>query len=633
VKHLQIAEHRDWAALSRPSRPLKVALVTMPWMQTDSPSLQCGLLKAEACRYGHDVDVCYLNLELAALLGPQIYNVVSGAPGNRQYFLGEWLFSACAYEEPPDAQAYFDHFPDLVEALAASGISVAELNRLRGEALPEWVADHAQRIVSAGYAVVGFSSTFEQNVASFALARHIELINPQIVIVFGGANFDDEMGQEYFRVLPFIDYVVIGEGDLIFPALLACIADERPPTGLPGVWGRLNGQVVGEGTGPKAPDMDALPVPDYGDYFATLRRLGRRNVLGRSPARLVFESARGCWWGEKHHCTFCGLNGLSMTFRAKTADRAFDELTELACRYQVNVIDAADNILDMGYFGTLCHRLREAPWDPNLFFEVKANLTRSQIRLLRQSGIQRIQPGIESLSSHVLGVMRKGTSMLINVGLLKWAHFYGLEVGWNIITGFPGEREKDYEEQIELISCLHHLPPPGAVGPLWLERFSPYYTGEFPIRDVRPREAYRFIYPVPGIDLNRVAYYFDYTADSIASSDVCERLAKAVEQWQARWEAGSPPVLSYIRGPGWLTIKDTRGQERRITFSGWRAEAYQHCGDKAHSLIRVREFLDSSQPAPRDDEIAEFLRTCLEMQIMVSENGRYLSLALPAPEA
>lgn len=31
---------------------------------------------------------------------------------------------------------------------------------------------------------------------------------------------------------------------------------------------------------------------------------------------LLYEASLGCWWGEKHHCTFCGLNGTTMKFRA-----------------------------------------------------------------------------------------------------------------------------------------------------------------------------------------------------------------------------------------------------------------------------------------------------------------------------
>jgi ribosomal peptide maturation radical SAM protein 1 len=378
--------------------------------------------------------------------------------------------------------------------------------------------------------------------------------------------------------------------------------------------------------------MNTIPVPDFDDYFATLNRLGRRKVLGH-PERLVFETSRGCWWGQKHHCTFCGLNGLTMKYRSKAADRVFDELDELARKYQLNTADTTDNILDMGYLTTLCQRLREAAWDPSLFFEVKANLTRSQLRLLSQAGIERIQPGIESLSTHVLSLMRKGTTKLINIELLKWARFYGMEVGWNIITGFPGESDQDYEDQIKLVPALYHLPPPLGTGPLWLERFSPYYKDDFPIRDVRPQEAYQFIYPIPGIDLNRVAYFFEYRADGIASASACRRLAEAVDVWRARWADGAPPVLSYRRGPGWLSIKDARNREqRRITVSGWKADVYQYCEDKARSLARIMDFLGAASAAPRGDELDAFLRSCLETQIMVSENDRYLSLALPRKE-
>jgi ribosomal peptide maturation radical SAM protein 1 len=634
VPGLTVLPGPSWDEQSQPDRPLNVALITMPWVRTDAPSIQCSLLQPQARRYGHQVDVHYLNLELAAVIGPHLYDVVCNARGHRQNFLGEWLFGGAAFDNPPDAQAYFGQYPDLVEALAQCGVSVADMCRLRDQTLPDWVAGHAGRIASAGYDVAGFSSTFEQNVASFALARHLKRISPDLVTVFGGANFDDEMGPEYLRVLPYVDYAVIGEGDLIFPVLLARLAGGRCPVGLPGVWGRSGDTVTGHGAGPMVPDMNTVLPPDFDDYFATLKRLGERAVLGSLLPRLLYESSRGCWWGEKHHCTFCGLNRLTMKFRAKEPDRVLAELTALASRHRVATIDAVDNILDMDYFTSLCERLREAPWDPNLFFELKANMTRAQIRLLRQSGIQRIQPGLESLSSHVLTLMRKGTSMLINSHVLKWAHYYGIKVTWGIITGFPGETDQDYEEQIDLIPSLYHLPPPLTYGPVWLERFSPFYTEDFPLTDVRPREAYQFIYPIPGIDLNKTAYFFDYSAEGLASPQVYERLGKAVAQWQARWAASPRPVLSSVRGPGWITIQDTRGDvPQRFTIGGWRAEAYEYCGDKAHSAPRIAAALsERSGPAPSEQDIGRFLATCVSRRLMVAEKGRYLSIALPAPD-
>jgi ribosomal peptide maturation radical SAM protein 1 len=624
----------DWEALALPCRPLKVALIAAPWARTYSPSLQCGLLKAEARRYGHEVDVLYLSLELSAFIGEKTYNAVQDASQARQDFFGEWLFGTAAYEKAPDARAYLENRTELLEALGEHGISVAGLTHLRDEVLPEWVRSHAEKIAASGYDVVGFSSTFEQNVASFALARHVKQISPQTAIVFGGANFDGEMGPEYLRVMPFIDYAVIGEGDLVFPALLARLAAGTSPIGLPGVWGRSGDRVTGAGTAPPVQDMNVVPVPDFDDYFAALSRLGRREILGDHPAHLVYESSRGCWWGEKHHCTFCGLNRLSMGYRAKSPERALDDLTCLAGKYQVTTIDAVDNILDMNYLGTFCKRLREAPWDPNLFFEVKANLTRSHLKLLSESGVRRIQPGLESLNSHVLALMRKGSSMSINVTLLKWALYYGITFYWAIITGFPGEHDQDYEEQIDLIPSLYHLPPPERAAPLWLERFSPYYTEDFPIHDVRPCSAYEFVYPVPGLDLNKVAYFFDYKAADIASADVLERLQRAVEQWRRLWNSDEPPTLSYIRGPGWITMRDTRWDEpRQATLAGWRASVYQYCGDKAMGVSRIRAHLDESyKPGPSDEVLAKFLQACISSRIMLCEKERYLSLALPQPE-
>src|SRR5439155_957173 len=83
----------------------------------------------------------------------------------------------------------------------------------------------------------------------------------------------------------------------------------------------------------------------------------------------------------KHHCTFCGLNGLSMAYRAKTPDRAFREILELAERYGVDEVTAVDNILAMDYFRELLPRLKARGIGLKLFYEVKANLTREQVRL------------------------------------------------------------------------------------------------------------------------------------------------------------------------------------------------------------------------------------------------------------
>jgi radical SAM superfamily enzyme YgiQ (UPF0313 family) len=73
----------------------------------------------------------------------------------------------------------------------------------------------------------------------------------------------------------------------------------------------------------------------------------------RHQVWIPFESARGCWWGAKHHCTFCGLNGSAMRFRAKSPQRVLSELADLARRHHSFRFEAVDNILEPRYLKDL----------------------------------------------------------------------------------------------------------------------------------------------------------------------------------------------------------------------------------------------------------------------------------------
>ncbi|HEX5294749.1 MAG TPA: RiPP maturation radical SAM C-methyltransferase [Streptosporangiaceae bacterium] len=607
-----------------------MALVNMPWARAEVPSIQCGLLKAGLERHGYRADVHYLNLELSALLGPQPYRAVMSLRADRSHLLGEWLFSTAAFGRQDDGSEYFAAVLGEDSGLEFSPV---ELLRLRDEVLPGWLDRVAAEDRWQQYGIVGFTSTFEQNVASLALARRLKDRYPAQVNVFGGANFDGEMGVEYVRAIDWIDYAVIGEGDRALPELVRRLAGGQDAAAVPGVCHRGAGPAVtGKQPAPQVADLDSLPAPDYDEYFAALARLGREAVLGPARPHLLYESSRGCWWGEKHHCTFCGLNGSGMKYRAKSAEAVIRDIRDLTARHHVLTIDAVDNILDMSYFRSVLPALQAQAWDLRMFYEVKANLTADQLRLLRGAGVATIQPGIESLSTHVLGLMRKGSTMLINLRLLKWAQAYGIETVWNILTGFPGETDADYERQIDLIPSLHHLNPPGGCGAIWLERFSPYFfDSAFPISDVTPSAAYRHVYPPP-VRADQIAYYFDYVAGDTASPAVRARLGEAVRDWQARWAAGRRPQLRSERGPGWLRIADTRGPRyREAVLDDWRAGAYEHCGGTAHSAAAVLTRLH----ADGADQVTErrllsFLRSCVAQRLMAEEDGHFLSLAIPA---
>ena len=43
---------------------------------------------------------------------------------------------------------------------------------------------------------------------------------------------------------------------------------------------------------------------------------------------VVIEFSRGCWWGQIHPCTFCGLNGKINIYREKSPQRLLEEIPQ-----------------------------------------------------------------------------------------------------------------------------------------------------------------------------------------------------------------------------------------------------------------------------------------------------------------
>jgi ribosomal peptide maturation radical SAM protein 1 len=371
-----------------------------------------------------------------------------------------------------------------------------------------------------------------------------------------------------------------------------------------------------------------LPFVEYDDYFERLD--AHRFAAQISPqVSIPFESSRGCWWGEKHHCSFCGLNGSSMTFRRFDPDRVFDELVHLARRYQRLNFNAADNILDRKAFDTLIPRLIEAACDFRLFYEVKANLRKSELAQLRAAGVVQIQPGLESLSTPALRRIEKGTTALQNIRLLKWCAAFGIQVHWNIIQGLPGDSSAEYEESARVARNCYHLDAPNLV-PLWVERFSPYHDHprEFGIEILGPKAHYGFTYPVEASALHDLAYAFDHRQIAGAAIEPgLTQLRQAVSEWQAAQEHADKSTLTLLHGPGFDVIQDRRTGRDQVDYRLGNVESriYAACDDGA-GVKSVRERLGSL--APPSDQILAFLTELVDAGLVFREGDRFLSLAV-----
>ena len=612
-----------------------VVLTFMPFGHAFSPSLALSLLKAGLTTRGLSSHVRYFSIDFAERIGQHFYSGIStySRPSHR-YLAGEWIFAKALFGAPPAGdRAYLDQVlrrraRDSSDRVV-SGAMVRRLLDARRQA-DSFLDDCLEDLLEQEPRVVGFTSSFHQHVASLALAKRLKQARPQCTIVMGGANCEGPMGAETARQFPFVDAVVSGEGDLVFPDLVSRVLEGRALEGLPGVFTYANAEAAlatgARVTAPMVQDMDALPVPDFSDYF---EQFGRSRYAKEWQPGLFFESSRGCWWGERMHCTFCGLNGGTMSYRSKSATRAIEELAALTQRHPGCDVQVTDNILDLKYFKDFVPLLAERKLGVDLFYETKANLKKDQLRLLKRAGITKLQPGVESLIDDVLELMRKGVGALHNIQLLKWCKELGVEPHWNVLWGFPGEPAREYERLADIVPLLRHLPPPGGFGAIRLDRFSPNFfdADRLGFKDVRPLAPYGHVYPFPEEVLRNLAYYFSY--DYREPRDVAgyvRKLARELRKWKRDHES---ELLSVVSGDA-LVIVDTRPRacEPLTILRGLERTIYEAC-DAVASASSVSATIERAGFQPLcEAAVAVHLGSLVERGLILREGPRYLALAV-----
>lgn len=621
-----------------------VLLVSVPYAALQHPSPALGCLQAVLRRRGIEVHTMHANLRFAERIG--IGNYTWFGTYSRPQLLGELTFAKAAFPDfEPDLHAY------------AQVINVPEAEhaiRDVRQAAVSFIDEMAQQIIEQDPKIVGCSSTFQQNCASLALLRRLRELSPGIVTVMGGANCESEMGRALHTNFDWVDYVVSGDGDEVFPDLcerilhndIAGIASNealRRFVFTPASRPFANFQVVERAT---TQDMDGLPLPDYDDYF---RELAETKIEYFATPGLLVETARGCWWGEKHPCTFCGLNGGCMSFRAMSPEKAEWHICELSARYGIDGIEVIDNILAPSYFNTVLPALARKEKRLRLACEVKANLKREQVKALADAGAIWVQPGIEALHDETLKLIDKGATVCQNLQLLKWAREYGVHITWNYLLGIPGERRALYKEVADLLPLIMHLQAPNGPGSrLSFDRFSVYHThADHYQLTLRPAWGYSNVYPLPISQLIDLAYHFDDVGpNAVLRSDFpeMELLRERLKEWcdlqpePSGYDdpADLPPLPRldvFERDDGRLLIEDTRpcAPATQRELCGLSAYLYTAC-DRGRTAARLLsachdEGFSEATAADVDRELTRLI----DDKLMAFVSNRFLSLAVRAP--
>ncbi|MCP4220867.1 MAG: RiPP maturation radical SAM protein 1 [bacterium] len=635
-----------------------VCLVSVPFFFLHRPPMGLGLLQAGLVNAGISSKVIYSNFRFARAIGIEAYWFLSMY--SQTDLLGEWIFSETAFPGfHPSRQEYLKLAENTIRTICPKknlefylkGRSFSEFFSQPRRKVPEFIESEARRILSYKPRIVGCSSTYQENCASLALLRRIRQLDPAVITMMGGSNCEDVPGAVMHKRFDWVDFVVSGEAELLLPQLCKKIFEkgrDLPVTEMPGgVLGPAHRIGI---TGFVEPgrsiveNMDLSPVPNFDDYFEELKHSPMTDYF--YPG-LVFETSRGCWWGEKSQCTFCGFNGKAPAFRSKSPQRVKGDLESLTDTYGLNNYLAVDRILDMDYFNTLLPSLADSQQKYSIMFETKSSLTRQQAAQLAAAGIRFIQPGVEGLHSGILKKLDKGTKSWQNIELLKWTREYGINNLWLMLYGLPDADKQDdwYRETAEIIPLITHLQPPIAVNKIFYLRFSKYFNNmeRYKLK-LKPFATYNYVYPLSAEDLEAFAYFFEVEKEEGSGSrgkgGGINLLIQRISQWMLLWgpfkgnDVDVPVSLTMAEEPDGLSILDTRpcAVEPHITLSGLSARVYRIC-DTARSPQKIlAELKNDGYPAMQLSGLTPILEALLEKKILLKIEERYLSLAVWASD-
>jgi ribosomal peptide maturation radical SAM protein 1 len=609
----------------------RVFLVNAPFAPIGMPHLGTSLVKAASVEAGFSCEVYYASVEFAKRIGFAEY--VTFCCGASPMLLPERVFAGALSDRLPPLDVYYrevvDPFLRDLWPLITTDFPFRDVYELLRQVVPR-ALDYVEEVAAlpgiAQADVVAFSSSYGQHVASLAIAQRVKRLHPDKLVVFGGSNCEGPMGHQLVRSFPFVDYAFSGDGDVSFPLFLEALRHGEIPA-LPGVSRR------GAPTPPPPmrTDLDSLPYPDFSDYFDAMA------ADPRMIAAIPIEGSRGCWWGEKHHCTFCGLNGMTMSFRAKSPERFKEELRHLVERYGKKSVMATDNILDTRWIRSVLPSLvDDRPYD-TLFFEVKANLKKAELRILAEAGVTVLQPGIESLSSHVLKLVDKGTTALQNVQLLKWAQEMGIFLIWNCLTGVPGETPEDYQQMAELMTRIPHLRPPGSFARVSIDRFSPYFDRprDYGIRTA-PSLAYPYVYDLPAEQIANLAYWYYYECENGSSKRSLSPpdYARPALRVRAIWERlHGRVVFRHREQDGCVMLEDTRpcAPAKEVRLDALESAVFRLTDAASSTASVTRALLATPRFAGIPAERIAAVLTDLERRMILARDGdRFLALATDA---
>lgn len=296
--------------------------------------------------------------------------------------------------------------------------------------------------------VIGFSCYVWNRNYSYALARELKKLRPEITIIFGGPEPAIEE-LDFFEKLPFIDVMVKSEGEISFKRVLEALATKDDLTTIPGLLINDNNKIIDTGKPQRINELDDIPSPYLMGYFDKMMA-DNPDVVWNT----TLETNRGC----PYACTFCDWGSLTYNKVKKFGlERVFDELEWIGknkCGF-INIADANFGIFperDKAIAEKLVEVQAKYGYPTSYTISWAKNQRREVIDIVKTliaSGYSKLglNLSVQSLNDATLEAIKRKNLAINEIGeVFKMCEQNNIPLYTELILGMPGETMDSWKQ-------------------------------------------------------------------------------------------------------------------------------------------------------------------------------------------
>jgi len=313
-------------------------------------------------------------------------------------------------------------------------------------------------------------------------------------------------------------------------------------------------------------------------------------------------------------------------YRLKSSERMHAEVRAVSAAHESLNFAFTDNMLPPRELDPFFRAMAESPGEYSFFGEIRARTTPEQIEKYRQAGLNSVQVGIEALSDSLLSRMKKGTTVMDNVAVMKYCCAQGVLLQGNIITDFPQTEEDEIAETLATLDHVFPYPPLDAAS-FFLGLGSPVHKNSraYGIQAITVHPKIRMLFPESCRNGHLIA---GYRSDVQMQRTLWQPVREKIRRWQdfhRTRDAHGRPALSYRDGGDFLFLRqELPGKEPLIhRLRGLSRKIYLFCEQP-----KTLDEICSAFPKPGRESIVTFARQLHAKRLLFHDGERIISLAV-----